>query len=714
MSAVEKLELLFNPRRVAIVGASQDLTSISGKPLRFLKEHGYRGLVYPVNPKYEEIAGFKCYPNLESLPETPDLVLIAVNYKRVLGVLEECASNKVPFVYIFSSGFAEAGAEGRKLQEQIKKFSKDTGIRILGPNCQGVVNLHNKVITAFSGALEIEPLLPGGTGFVTQSGALGYSIFNLAQEAGVGFSYVASTGNEVDLHTLDFLEYMVEDENTKVLVAYLEGVKNGPQFNRIADRALALGKPIIALKVGKTDIGKKAAASHTASLTGSDEVFQAFVKQKGLVRVEDIEDIIDLAGVVEKISLPTGKGLGIVTTSGGAGILLADKAVELGLNVPELPEELQEAIAGYIPEYGSTSNPVDVTAQVINKPEGFSHVLTELLGYSHIDAIVVVVTMITGASGEKIAQDIVSCAKVSDKPIIVAWTAGDKLMGKSLAILHEGGVPCFRSPIRAVNTIGALMNYGTFRKSYLAQQAEHTGSQEVVGTGYESALRSIIPSNGRVLSEHESKRLLAQYGIPITREVVVNSVEDALEAATKIGYPVCLKIDSPDILHKTEVGGIKLNLRSAEEVTRAYTEIMANVAKHRPDAGINGIIVAEMVQGGTEVIIGIKNDPQFGPTVMFGLGGIFVEVLKDVSLRIVPFTSLEAQTMLEEIKGFKILEGARGQKPADTAALKDLLLKVGQMAEDLKGELQELDLNPVLVLPEGQGVKVADALAIRK
>lgn len=714
MSETENLELLFNPRSIAIVGASQDLTSISGKPLRFLKEHGYNGAVYPINPKYEEIAGFKCYPNLESVPESPDLVLVAVNYKRVLGVLQDCASKKVPFVYIFSSGFAEAGAEGRKLQEQIAQFSRETGIRILGPNCQGVVNLHNRVITAFSGALEIEPLLPGATGFVTQSGALGFSIFNLAQEAGVGFSYVASTGNEVDLHTLDFLEYMVEDVNTKTLVAYLESVKNGPQFSRIADRALELGKPIIALKVGKSEIGQKAAASHTASLTGSDEVFQAFVQQKGIIRVEDVDDIIDLAGIIEKLPLPAGKGLGIVSTSGGAGILLADRAVELGLDVPELPQALQEVISGYIPEYGSAINPVDVTAQVINKPEGFSYVLSELLDYSKIDALIVVVTMITGASGEKIARDIVACSKSSPKPIVVAWPAGDRLMGSSLAILREGGVPFFRSPIRAINALGSLMNYGAFRKQYLEEQAKGESCQEAAVSLFDSASRSIIPSDQRILSEHESKRLLAQYGIPITRETVVNSVDEALEAAAKIGYPVCLKIDSPDIPHKTEAGAIKLNLQSTEEVAQAYTEIMENVTRYKPEARINGVIVAEMVQGGTEVIVGINNDAQFGPTVMFGLGGIFVEILKDVSLRIAPLTPREVQAMIEEIRGFKVLQGARGQKPVDVAALGDLLLKVSNLAIDLKGELQELDLNPVLVLPEGQGVRVADALAVRK
>jgi len=470
LSAMEDIKAFFSPRSIAIFGASSNLNSISGKPLRYLRQHGYEGKIYPINPKYEEIAGIKCYPDLVGLPEIPDLLLVAVSYKRIFNVLEQCTAKSVKNIIVFSSGFAEAGGEGKKLQEKAVGICRNSGIRLLGPNCQGVLNLHENVTAAFSGSLENKPLLAGGTGFVTQSGALGFSIFNLAQEAGVGFSKVVSTGNEADLHSLDFMEYMVEDANTKSLVAYLESVKDGDKFFRIADRALVLGKPIVVLKVGRSAIGQKASASHTGSLTGSDAVFNAFVKQKGLIRVDDIADVIDLAGLIEKTELPEGKGLGIVTTSGGAGILVADRACDLGLEICELPEQACRHISKFIPPFGSDINPVDVTAQVINDPDGFSNVLNAMLSVPGIHGLVIVVTMITGPAGEKMAQDIVMQTKKTDKPIVVAWTGGEKLMGKALQILRDGGVALFKSPVRAVDALGALMKYQVFRKKCLAEK----------------------------------------------------------------------------------------------------------------------------------------------------------------------------------------------------------------------------------------------------
>lgn len=467
---MEGIKTFLSPRSIAIFGASSNLDSISGKPLRFLKEHGYQGQVYPINPKYEEIAGVKCYPDLTSLPETPDLLLVAINAKRIFDVLEQCVAKAVKNIIVFSSGFDEVGGEGSELQKKLVEICKKNGIKLLGPNCQGALNLHENVTAAFSGSLENKPLIAGGTGFVTQSGALGFSIFNLAQEAGIGFSTVVSTGNEAGLHSLDFMEYMVEDPNTKSLVAYLESVKDGDKFSKIADRALVLGKPIIVLKVGRSEIGQKASASHTGSLTGSDEVFNAFVKQKGLIRVEDITDILDLADLIEKTKLPEGNGLGIVTTSGGAGILVADRASDLELEVCELPEQTRKHISEYIPPFGSDINPVDVTAQVINNPEGFYKVLTEMLSVPNINGLVIVVTMITGLAGEKMAQDIVKVAKETDKPIVVAWTGGEKLMANALQTLRDGGVPLYKSPVRAVDALGTLMRYQVFRKKYLAEK----------------------------------------------------------------------------------------------------------------------------------------------------------------------------------------------------------------------------------------------------
>jgi len=708
------LDKFFNPRSIAIVGASKDFTSISGKPIKYLLEHGYAGKIYPVNPKYQEIGNFKCYPGVAEIPGEVDMALIAINYKRVLQVLTDCHAKGVKHAAIFSSGFAEAGEEGKKLQQEITALAKETGMRVLGPNCQGMVNLPNKITAGFSASLENKPLVPGSTGFVTQSGALGYSIFNMAQELGVGFSYIVSTGNEVDLHSLELMEYMMEDDSTNLLVAYLEGIKDGDTFKRVSRRGLELGKPIVALKVGRTDVGQKAASSHTASLTGSDDVFDAFFRQNGIIRVDDIEDIIDIAGLFNNIPLPEGKGLGIVTTSGGAGILAADTAVAMGLAVPELDEATRAKIGTVIPDYGSAMNPVDVTAQVINDPKGFMKVLDAMLDSDNIDGLVVVITMIAGTAGERLARDITDISQRAQKPIAICWTAGDRLMDNCFAILRKGEVPYFKSPVRCVKALGVLMNYGYFRGRWQQRDEVEAGVSASAKTRSAEPAREFLSRCDHRLTEHQGKQLLAQFDIPVTQEQVARTEAEALEIAGRLGFPLAVKVDSPDIMHKTEAGALRLFINSNEELVQAFNEVMENSRKYAPDARINGALVQEMVEKGTEVIVGINNDPQFGPVVVFGLGGIFVEVLKDISMRVAPFNHAQAMDMIKEIKGYGVLAGARGQAPADIEALADVLVKVSRMAETMKDEIKELDINPLLVLPQGKGVKVADALVIKK
>ena len=713
------LELFFKPRSIAIIGASADLTTISGKPLRYLTEHGYRGKLYPVNPKYQEIAGYPCYPSLGAVPGPVDLALIAVNYQRVLSVLEQCAAKGVRFATIFSSGFAEAGEEGRALQRELAAFARRPGApRLCGPNCQGAVNLHDRIAAAFSASLDIKPFTPGSVGFVTQSGALGYSIFNLAQEAGVGFSYVVSTGNEVDLDCLDFMRYMVEDKRTRVVFTYLEGMQDGGKFGRVADRALELGKPLAVLKVGRSATGSKAASSHTAALTGADQVYDAFFRQKGIIRVGDIEEFIDLARLINGgVQFPRGKGLGIITTSGGAGVLAADTAEECGLRVAPLQEKTKEQILAVIPPYGSALNPVDVTAQVINEAEGFWKVLQTMVDDPGIDALAVVITMITGASGLQMAQDVAKMSKLTEKPLAVAWTAGDKLMGECFAVLREAGVTWYKSPVRCVQALARLMHYGTFREQQRQQAAPSAGSISApsFAAGARAAAREILSGAGKVLSERESKAVLSAFGLPVTREETARTVEEALSIAGKIGYPVALKVDSPDILHKTEAGAIRLGVSGDSELREAFAEVLANARRHSPQARISGVLVQEMVPpGGTEVIVGVKSDPQFGPVVVFGLGGIFVEILKDVARRVAPLTLADARAMIKEIRGYGLLAGARGRLRADVEALAEVLVKTAELAVTLQDDLAELDINPLIVLSEGKGVKVADALFIRK
>ena len=710
--SVAGLKYFLSPRSIAIVGASRNFDSISGKPLRFLHEHGYEGKVYPINPGVEELLGYKCYKSILDVPGEVDLALLAVNYKLVLPVLEDCAKKGVKFATIFASGFAESGEEGRVLQQKIADLAKKTGLRICGPNCQGSVDLKARAIGGFSASLGVKPLHVGPIGYVTQSGALGYSIFSLAQEAGVGFSYVASTGNEVDLHTLDFLEFMLEDPDTRMVIAYLEGLKNGEQLKRLADRALELGKPIVALKAGRSEVGQKAAKSHTASLTGSDAVCDAFFRQKGIIRVDDIEPMIDVAALMQRIAvLPEGNRLGIITTSGGGGILAADEASEMKLEVPPLDAATTKAIEAVIPPYGSALNPVDITAQVINTAEGFTKVLDVMVANPGLDAVVIVVTQIAGAPGQRMAEDIVAMCRRTKKPIAVAWTTGGNLVGDQQKTLTEGGVQLYKSPVRAVRAMGRLMRYAAFRKEWQSRAGETAGGFD------EKVLQSahkLLDRAGKSLTEHEGKELFALFGIPVTKEAVAATEEEAVRLAEEIGYPVALKIDSPDILHKTEAGGLKLGIGNRSQTVAAYREVLANSRKYNREARISGVLVQEMVTGATEVIVGVNNDPQFGPVVLFGLGGIFVEILKDISMRVAPFGLEEARKMIREIRGYGVLAGARGRQRADVEAIADVLVRVSRMAVALRDRVAELDINPLLVLAEGRGVRVADALLIQK
>lgn len=711
--APRDLKYFLSPRSIAVIGASQNFDSISGKPIRFLKEQEYEGKVFPINPKYEELGGYKCYKSVKEVPDDIDLALVAVNYKLVLPMLQQCVEKGVKFATVFASGFAESGEEGKEMQEQMRELAKKSGMPICGPNCQGSVSLKDRAIGGFSASMGIKPMRVGPIGYVTQSGALGYSIFSLALESGVGFSFVASTGNEVDLHTLDFMEYMLEDPDTSMVISYLEGIKDGKQFLRLADRGLELGKPIVSLKAGRSEIGQKAASSHTASLTGSDAVCDAFFRQKGIIRANDIEDMIDIAALMQRIpALPEGKRLGIITTSGGGGILVADEASDLGLTIPDLDEKTTKDIEAVIPPYGSALNPVDITAQVINTAEDFVKVLEAMLAYEKIDALVIVVTQITGEPGRLMAEDIVRISKQTRKPMTVAWTTSDVLVGDNLNLLMEGGVQVFKSPVRAVKALGGLMNYADFRRECLAW-SKGTIDKTVAAKAKESAL-ALLGKTEENLTEHQGKLLLSLFDIPITEEDVATTEDEAVSIGQRVGFPLALKIDSPDILHKTEAGGLKLNITNKEELVKAYNEVLESCKNYKPEARVNGVLVQQMVKGGIEVIVGVNNDPQFGPTIMFGLGGIFVEILKDVSLRIAPVGKEEAMKMIREIKGYKVLAGARGREKADIEAIADVLVKVSQMAVDLEEQVKELDINPLLVLPAGQGVRVADALVIKK
>ncbi len=706
---MKNIEYFFKPQSIAIIGASPNVKALNGMLLKYLLRHNYGGQIYPVNPKYQEISGLKCYPRLADIPGPVDMVLVAIAAKNILPTLEQCAAKGVKSAVVYSSGFAETGEAGRETQEEINTYCQEKGIALCGPNCLGTVNLLENTVVASSPVLEDE-LVKGSVGFVSQSGAFGFVTFHQAQDEHVGFTYLVTTGNEAVLGTADLIEYMVEDDATKAVICYMEGLKDGDKFKGVAKKALAGGIPLVVFKVGKTEAGIKAIASHTAALAGSDNIFDAFFRQKGIVRATDSDALIDFAKIFANGRRAKGRGAAILSTSGGAGIMSVDTFLEYGMEIPDLTEESTQAISKIIPSYGSALNPVDVTAQIFGEPAYMQQCLQVLVDDPNVDYLLVSLSTVGGETAERIAEGLISVYNNTEKPIAVSWGASERLVGTAYARLGEAGIPLYKQPIRCARALAALANYSMLEQDF----ANNPDFTEMLPSGEEKAVWRDLLKNfpGETLTEDQSKKLLDQAGIPVTREILVDEEEKAVAAAAEIGYPVVLKVMSPKILHKTEAGVLAIGIENEVQLRQSYREIYAKALIKVTAADISGVLVQEMAPKGIEAVIGVKNDPQFGPTIMFGLGGILVEVLKDVTFKIAPLSRADARSMLQEIKGKKMLAGFRGQPAIHEETLVDTILQVSQLAYALKDEVAEMDINPIVLYPDG--LKVVDALIIKK
>ena len=706
-----ELSPLLNPKSVAIVGVSKNPSRIGGRLLKYLFKHGYKGSLYLVNPKYEDLNGVKCYPSISDIPVSIDCTLIAVPEKHVISVLSECADNNVRSAVVFSSGFAEMGSDGKEKQRKLKELAETKNLRICGPNCIGLINFNNHTVLSFSQLLEIDTLIPGNIGFISQSGALGGSLVNRAQDMSIGLSYFISSGNEADLDVSDFIKYLVlHDKKTKVIAALMEGIKDGPKFIEAAELALKHRKPIIVLKIGETEVGQKAAASHTGSLAGSDSVIDAVFNQKGVIRVYNYDELLETASLFSKGREPKGNRVGILTSSGGGGIIMADYYTKLGLAVPEPSQKTKELASKEIASFGQVANPFDLTGQIFSDPEMFKRCMKLFMEDKNFDIIQVNVSMVAGQSSEKRGLYILESAKGSSKPVVSWWAAGS-LSDPGIKALSDSDIAFFRSPERCAIAVKSLVKY------YQLLETRKDSTESCYDADYSISLdsaKNILDAGDKCLSEHQSKALLKLYGIPVTRENVAKSSHEAISFADKIGFPVVLKIDSPDIMHKSEAKVIRLGVNSKEEIQQCYQEIIENAERYNTKARINGVLVQEMIQSGTEVIVGMSEDPQFGPTIAFGLGGIFVEVLKDISLRVVPLLKSDADLMVRETKGYQILKGLRGKNRSDIESVIDVLLRISRLAEDWKDYISEIDINPLIVFDEGHGVKALDALVVLK
>lgn len=693
------LSSLLSPRSIALVGASDNVARIGGRPLRYLRESGFAGKIYPVNPNRDTVQGVKAWTSIGSLPETPDVAILAVPASATLEAVRECAGRGVTSAIVFSAGFAESSDEGRALQLEMAGVARESGMRLLGPNCLGVFNASANYYGTFSAIFDTGFIKPGPISVVSQSGAYGSHITHLARQRGLGINHWVTTGNECDIDVAEALQWIVEQPDVNVVMAYAEGVRNRDAFIAALETARDRETAIVFMKVGRSEVGQHAVSSHTAALAGSDAVFDAVLRQYGVHRALTTAEQLDVAYAASRGVFPSGNRLGIFTMSGGFGIQMADDAAEAGLDVAPMPERAQEELLELLP-YASPRNPVDATAQAVTDLPLMTRFISDMLdkGAYTIFAGIFGVGPASPSFADSLRQALDEATAGKDHCLKCVTMSAPPDIVRSY---EDKGFYVYEDGTALIHALGALVR---FRRSFDLAKAK---------TAATSSLPMVqIPQ--RAIAEHEAKAILSNAGIRFLDERLVAPGEDPSAAAEAIGYPLVMKIASPDLPHKTEVGGVRLDLKDAARVRMAMADMLAGVREKAPQARIEGVILAPMVKKGVETIAGVFNDPVMGPMVMFGLGGVFVEVLKDVTFRAAPFDPAEALRMIRDIKGFAMLEGVRGAPPADIEALADLLSRLSHFAAANADQIASIDLNPVLVMERGRGVLPLDALIVAR
>ena len=689
---------LFHPRGIAIVGASSDLSRISGQPIKALKGAGYAGGIYPVNPKYPELHGLKCYPDVVSIDKPCDLAIVAVPAAAVPQAIRDCGKAGIPFAIVLTAGFRETGADGRRLEDELRHAIAESGVRAVGPNCQGLLSLESRVWAAFGSVADETDFRPGTVSCAFQSGGFGYAIVNLAEAQGLGFRYCVSSGNETDIAMPELLSAFLDDPGTSIAFAYLEGTPDARRLLDVGRKSLETGKPVMIWKAATTDAGIKAAASHTANMTGSADLYRAALRQAGLIEVDDVEPIVDIAKVFAQGRLPQGNRVGVLSISGGSSIVYADAAVKSGLTLPPFADATLGALRKVVPAFGSAQNPADVTAAFFNDMRILTSALEVVLADPNIDQLSILLASVSGPAAARACEAIAAAATASDKPVHVAWSGRQAKSAEAVKALTDAGVPFLTTPVRLARAAAALARFAADRRRLLPRRPPEVRMPPGLD----------LPAGAVTLNEAEGKAVLRAFGIPTPREVLVPSGADPAAATRELSAPFAVKIVSRDIAHKTEVGGVRLGV-TRDGLAEATRTVAANAAKAVPGATIDGVLVSEMAQG-VEALIGIVNDASFGPVVALGLGGVLTEMLKDVTYRVAPFDLDTAREMIVELRGAKLLDGYRGQPPADKEALVRALVAASQMAAALAPRLKEADINPLFVGPDG--AIAADALVV--
>ena len=693
---------LFHPRGVAIIGASSDLTRIGGHPIKAMQNAGYKGGIFLVNPKYQEMHGLKCYPDAQSIGQQCDLAIIAVPAPAVANAIRDCGRAGISHAVVLTAGFRETGAEGRQLEAELKRAVRESGVRMVGPNCQGMLSLEARVWAAFGSVADETDFRPGNVSCAFQSGGFGYAIVNLAEAQGLGFRYCVSSGNETDIDTPELLAAFLDDVGTSAIFTYLEGTPDARRLLDVGRKSLETGKPVMIWKAATTDAGIKAAASHTANMTGSYDLYRAALRQSGLIEVDDVEPIVDIAKLFAQGRSPNGNSVGVLSISGGSGIVYADAAVRGGMTLPPFSEQTLVALRKIVPSFGSPENPADVTASFFNDMSLFTSALEIVLADPRLDQLSILLASISGPSAQRAAEAIAAVANRTDKPLHVAWSGRHAKSPEAIKAFSAAGVPFITTPVRLARAAAVLARFAADRRRLLPRRAPQVRLPADLD----------LPAAAASLSETESKAVLRAFDVPIAREVLLSLGADANAAAAGLRPPFAVKIVSRDIPHKTEAGGVKLGV-AKEGLGAAVRSVIDSALKAKPGAKIDGVLVAEMAQG-IEVLIGVINDESFGPTIALALGGVLTEVLQDVTYRIAPFDLDTAREMIAELRGARLFDGYRGKPAADKEALAQTLVAVAKMAAALAPRLQELDINPVFVGAVGEGVVAADALLVLK
>ncbi len=690
------LEAFFQPRSVAIIGASGHPDKLGHTVLKNAIDSGYKGTLYPINPKANEILGLKAYPSIEALPETPDLVVVVIPYQVVPEAIRECGEKGVPAVVIISAGFREAGIEGMHREVEVSDIAKRYNIRLVGPNCLGLIDTYTPLNVTFAAGTPPR----GPIGFMSQSGALGTAILDWSLAGSrIGFSKFVSLGNKADVSEIDLLKAWVEDDHTKVILAYSEGLPNGQEFIKVA-RDVSRRKPIVIVKSGVTTSGTRAVSSHTGSLAGSEQAYAAAFRQAGVLRAETMEDLFDYALGFAYQPLLIGDRIAVITNAGGPGILCTDALERSGLAMARLEIETTRKLTEFLPDAASAANPVDVLGDA--RADRYRFALEHVSKDPNVDGLIVILTPQAMTEIDETAKAVGELSKTLTKPVLGCFM-GEFRISSAVDILAGYGVPNYPFPERAARAFAAMRDYRVLRSA-----PDPKIERFEVNTDQVRQIFRKVREEGRVaIGDAESREILKAYNMRIPASELAASADEAVTIADRIGYPVVLKVASPDILHKTDVGGVRVGIQTPADVRDAFDLIVYRAQRYVPGAVIWGCLVQEMVPKGTEFLVGMNRDAQFGPLVTFGMGGIYVEALKDVTFRVAPFDRTEAMAMLGEIRTKALIEGIRGQKPLDKEAIVDALLRVSQLVTDFPN-IVELDINPLMVYEQGRGAVSLD------